>query len=136
MTMLTVTMPPSIATTAGSAVELTFTSTSSSILDFRVDVHSLVYNSSHSKVYRANAAGANIVLKISTNQQSFEDLTREADAYQDLLAPAQGSFIPRFLGYYKNDCQGCLILEDCGNPAAYLYFLELSREERKFFTSS
>ncbi|KAK0236657.1 hypothetical protein EDD85DRAFT_790434 [Armillaria nabsnona] len=65
----------------------------------------------HSIVYRANVAGAKIFLKISTNEQSFEDLTHDADAY---LCKA---LIPYFHGYYKNE-----------KPAAYLNFWELSRE--------
>ncbi|PBK73477.1 hypothetical protein ARMSODRAFT_952556 [Armillaria solidipes] len=133
MAQLTVFIPSSIAAETETASELSFSSTLSSVpvLSLRVNVHSSVYNGPHSKVYRANVADTAVVLKISTNKQSFEDLTREADAYLGLLTPAQGSLIPLFLGYYQNDCQGCLILEDCGDPAAYLDFSELSREERK-----
>ncbi len=156
MAQLTVFIPSSIAAETETATELAFRSTPVSAPDFslRVNVHSSVHNSPHSKVYRANVSGTAAVLKISTNQQSFEDLTREADAYRGPLTPAQGSLISLFLGYYQNDCQGCLILEDCGDPAAYLDFSELSQEERcvslalnflftlnsvlerKFFTSS
>ncbi|KAK0463979.1 uncharacterized protein EV420DRAFT_1117954 [Desarmillaria tabescens] len=131
MPQLTVTISPSIAEMTRSTAELAFTSTLNSAPDLRIDVDSLAYMGPHSIVYRANLAGLNVVLKFSTNEQSFEDLTREADVYQGPLAPVQGSLIPRFHGYYKNERQGCLILEDCGKPAAYLSFSELSREERK-----
>ncbi|PBK71545.1 hypothetical protein ARMSODRAFT_778952 [Armillaria solidipes] len=95
----------------GSVVELEFPTTKF-IPDFRTCFRwrTCVFIPSG---YRANVSGANIFLKVSSNEQSFEDLTCDAGAHQTSLGYVQGSLIPYIHGYYKNEHQGCLISEDC-----------------------
>lgn len=83
----------------------------------------LILDNYPSTVYAATLKHDNsrVVLKLSLDVQSFDDLKHEAIHYRQQLNMLQGDIVPKFYGFYEGSCAahsrrkiGCLVLEHCG----------------------
>lgn len=100
-------------------------------LHFRCTKRNILHDG-HSKVLRGTLSGGeayigltDVVCKWVVLDAGVERLRQEAELYATKLAPLQGVYIPKFLGFFSASVPGiggemlpaaCMLLEYCGKP--------------------